>query len=179
MKWIAFFSMSGSEIVGVSQQLGRYPDVVVTNRITLEGVDQQLLDTIDPSNFIMILNKPSVQDYITALDHVNATQLNALITLHGYLRVIPAGVCKSFNIVNGHPGLITTYPELKGKDPQARAITHPIIGSVLHEVTAGVDEGPIIDVASCDNLHHTVDGVTQQLRHLSQALWVKHLKNRL
>ena len=42
-----------------------------------------------------------------------------LITLHGYLRIIPENICKQCkHIYNGHPGLINMYPELKGKDPQ-------------------------------------------------------------
>ena len=31
MNWIAFFSQTGSEIVELSKQLGRKPDLVVTN----------------------------------------------------------------------------------------------------------------------------------------------------
>jgi folate-dependent phosphoribosylglycinamide formyltransferase PurN len=46
---------------------------------------------------------------------------DAIVTLHGWLRVIPAYVCERSRIYNGHPGLITKYPELKGKDPQVRA----------------------------------------------------------
>ena len=34
----------------------------------------------------------------------------------------PGEVCEKRNIYNGHPGLITQYPQLKGKDPQQKAI---------------------------------------------------------
>ena len=45
---------------------------------------------------------------------------NTLITLNGWLRIVPPDKCAKYNIYNGHPGLITKYPELKGKDPQQR-----------------------------------------------------------
>ena len=32
--WIAFFSQTGSEIVNISQALGREPDLIVTNKRT-------------------------------------------------------------------------------------------------------------------------------------------------
>ena len=59
---------------------------------------------------------------------------------------MPPGVCDAFEIYNGHPGLITKYPELKGKDPQERSFKqYETAGAVLHKVTAGVDEGDVID----------------------------------
>jgi len=70
----------------------------------------------------------------------------AIITLHGWLRIMPKEICERFSIFNGHPGLITEYPELKGKDPQIRALkgNYPVMGCVLHKVVAGVDEGKVI-----------------------------------
>ena len=32
MKWIAFFSQTGSEIVNISRAIDRWPDLVVTNK---------------------------------------------------------------------------------------------------------------------------------------------------
>ena len=71
---------------------------------------------------------------------------NAIVTLHGWLRIVPPYVCERSKIYNGHPGLITKYPELKGKDPQEKAfkLKHKTIGCVLHKVSAGVDEGKIV-----------------------------------
>ncbi len=179
MKWVTLFSMSGSEICNVSEQLGRFPDLVITNKHTFENIDTRLLDHMNNKQLVVVPNKPTTQEYMTALDIIGASPLDSLITLHGYLRVIPPDICNMYNIINGHPGLITTYPELKGKDPQARAVHHPIIGSVIHQVTAGVDEGPVINAVSCDNIYHTIHGVTQQLKQLSQKLWVEFLSTRL
>ena len=33
MKWIAFFSQTGSEIVELSKSIGRKPDLLVTNNV--------------------------------------------------------------------------------------------------------------------------------------------------
>ena len=73
---------------------------------------------------------------------------NPIITLHGWLRIMPPEICNRYEIYNGHPGLITKYPELKGKDPQMRAWEgdYEFCGSVLHRVTEGVDEGEIINL---------------------------------
>jgi folate-dependent phosphoribosylglycinamide formyltransferase PurN len=175
-RWVAFFSMSGSEIYNVSRMLGRFPDAVVTNRTTLEGVHQELLDVLEPHQLIMIPNRPSVEEYDTAIRDVGVKPTETLVTLHGYLRIVPSSVCDVYEIINCHPGQIKKYPELKGKDPQRRAINHSTIGTVLHRVTAGVDEGPILSSASCFNKWNTEEGVTHKLKELSAHLWIDLLR---
>jgi len=57
--WIAFFSQTGSEIVNISQALGREPDLIVTNdrpdhlRKINEGIEL----------CYMMPNKPTLEDY--------------------------------------------------------------------------------------------------------------------
>lgn len=65
---------------------------------------------------------------------------------------------------------------MRGKDPQRRAINHATIGTVLHRVTAGVDEGPILTSASCYNKWKTEEGVTEKLKEMSAALWIDLLR---
>lgn len=79
----------------------------------------------------------------------------SLITLNGYMGILPADVlqnlsergCKVYNI---HPAPIQLYPELRGKDPQERMYEgiqkglYKFIGVVIHEVDAGVDTGKIV-----------------------------------
>lgn len=177
--WVAFFSMTGGEICNVSKLLNRAPDVIVTNRQDLEGVHDDLLSLIEPHQLIIIPARPSIEEYEAAIRESCAHTSDILVTLHGYLRIVPPAICERYEIINCHPGLITTYPELKGKDPQKRAALYPVIGTVLHRVTAGVDEGPVISSASCDNVYQTVDGVTHQLKYLSSGLWVELLRNKL
>ena len=140
MKWIALFSQTGSEIKALSEYTGKYPDLIFTNNPNRE----QWVDN-HPHAFRM--KHDLIMDYLNTLENKDV-----LITLHGYLRIIPSDICEKFEIVNGHPGLITEYPELKGKDPQER-ITEEMdwIGSVCHKVTAGVDEGPVLTQSMVKN----------------------------
>jgi folate-dependent phosphoribosylglycinamide formyltransferase PurN len=173
-KWIAFFTMSGSEIYNVSHRLRRMPDLVVTNRTTLEGVNEKLLEKLSPDQLLMVPNKPTAEEYFTAIAETGSSDV--LITLHGYLRIVPRIVCDTYEIINCHPGLITQYPELKGKDPQARSINYPTIGTVLHRVTAGVDEGPVLMNASCDNVYFNETTITHKLKQMSENLWIELLR---
>lgn len=177
--WIAFFSMTGGEICEVSRKLKRSPDIIITNRTDFEGVHADLLGLVEPHQLIMIPNRPSIDEYEAAIREVGVYDSDVLITLHGYLRIMPRELCEKYEIINCHPGLITTYPELKGKDPQKRSVYHPVIGTVLHQVTAGVDEGPVISSASCDNVYRTEASITHQLKYMSCGLWVELLRNKL
>ena len=139
--WIAFFSQTGSEITEIAKSLNKWPDVIITNErpSNLRAINPDLLEK---NLLVTIPNKPSEEDLKEILDYYK----DPVITLHGWLRIMPPRICESYNIFNGHPGLITEYPELKGKDPQMRALKgeYPVMGCVLHKVVAGVDEGKII-----------------------------------
>ena len=99
------------------------------------------------------------------------------------MNIVPADICNEFKIYNGHPGLINYYPELKGKDPQERAwesiINYQFVGSVIHRVTAGVDEGPIIcyqkvNSSSCISLVSTFS----ILKLTSLDSWIDFFNNK-
>jgi folate-dependent phosphoribosylglycinamide formyltransferase PurN len=74
---------------------------------------------------------------------------------------------------NLHPGLITEYPELKGKDPQARVNSedHDHVGVVIHKVTPGVDEGEVLLVCSEANVYSDTNAVTEQLHKMASDTW--------
>lgn len=172
--WIAFFSQTGSEIVDIARSLKKWPDVIITNErpadlrtINPEILEQDLLVTTS--------NKPSAEELLEILAYYN----DPIVTLHGWLRIMPANICESFNIFNGHPGLITEYPELKGKDPQIRAFKgkYPIMGCVLHKVTAGVDEGRIIAEERFNAFNITEEDMWKVTRDRSLYLWCQFLKN--
>ena len=173
--WIAFFSQTGSEIADISHKLGKWPDVIITN----ERPDH--LRTIDPrvekQGYFTWSNKPTEEDYIELFE----VYPEAIVTLHGWLRIVPEYVCERSEIYNGHPGLITKYPELKGKDPQIRAFEgkFPTIGCVIHKVVAGVDEGDILfeDEIPANNLE--VDDIFRILKDRSYRLWCIFLKDKL
>ena len=139
-RWIALFSQTGSEIVDISKKIGRWPDTIITNTTDYNKIHPR----IQQKGFIKL---SQTQARTLNILHKYA-QYKDLITLNGWLRIVPPEICEPYNIINGHPGLITRYPELKGLDPQERFWAnkdkYDYYGSVVHEVTADVDEGEIL-----------------------------------
>jgi folate-dependent phosphoribosylglycinamide formyltransferase PurN len=166
--WVAFFSQSGKEIVDIATKLERWPDLIVTNDrpSKIRQIDRRIV------NCKVIKNRPSVEDY-QLLEFYN----NPIITLHGWLRVVPPSICSKYEIYNGHPGLITEYEELKGKDPQVRAFQgkYPTIGSVIHKVVEGIDEGDIVSEGSISSDNLDLENTFLKLREVSLILWLKFL----
>jgi folate-dependent phosphoribosylglycinamide formyltransferase PurN len=147
--WITFFSQTGTEIHNLSNELGIYPDLIVTNKLDLKDINKGLLHTtqfreqkLNKTILTFLPSKPVTSNYIKILNNFK----NPLITLHGYLRIIPKEICEQYEIYNLHPGLINKYPSLKGFNPQERAFTsgYKEAGCVIHKVTPGVDEGEIV-----------------------------------
>ena len=175
--WIAFFSQTGSEIVDISKSLKRWPDVIVTNErparlrtINAEILEQDLLVTTT--------NKPTEKELLEIIEYYD----NPIITLHGWLRIIPPNICENFYVYNGHPGLITDFPELKGKDPQKRAFEdrekYKFIGSVIHKVIPEVDEGEILYESCLLNAYTTEAAVVDACRRISLNIWKQFFTER-
>lgn len=172
--WVPAFSQTGKEIADIVDLLKCTPTYIVTNapeekidpRIFSYGVEIRRL----PS-------KPSADQYFAAFPR----ELNAIITLHGWLRIIPAEVCDAFDgrILNGHPALLTEYPSLKGKDKQEDVAGNPAqyekIGSVIHKVTSQLDEGEILYSCSRKNTSTDISSAYSLLRETSLQTWLNCL----
>ncbi len=172
--WIAFFSQTGGEIGTLILDLKHKPDLIVTNRSDISDIDILLKRSIeDGSNIALIPNKPASSDYFNILDRYD----NPLVTLHGYLRIIPYKVCEKYEMYNLHPGLITEYPELKGKDPQLRAYEggYEKGGCVIHRVTADVDCGEIISSYPVDIKGCSLRRIYSDLKAAALILWKEFL----
>lgn len=169
--WIALFSQTGSEIANLSRELDRKPDYTFYNRRDFSNVKVDDYAQSDHDNIMNWLRKLKLSDYI--------------ITLHGYLRIIPEDVCLMHEgfIFNGHPAAIDLYPELKGKDPQERTWNererYPIIGSVVHAVSPRVDDGRIISSVHYSNRASTKDELYSMLKKSSLESWLWCLGRRL
>jgi folate-dependent phosphoribosylglycinamide formyltransferase PurN len=170
----SIFSQTGSEIVEVSKLLGRWPDLIVTNE------RPEHLRKIHPAlegKVCFVENNPTEEELSMILSQYG----NPLVTLHGWLRIMPPYICNRFEIYNGHPGLITEYPELKGKDPQQKAFDLGLdfSGCVIHKVTEGVDEGEILQSRKVSIKRLEIAELFRILHSISISLWVEFLKNKL
>ena len=137
-RWVAFFSHTGTEIYNLSNRLKRVPDRIVVNKSPGdETINEDLLWLINSNNIDLVYtkNRPDAEDYDRLIkDH------DSVVTLHGWMRIVPAVICGSYKIYNLHPGLITKYPELKG---EAMCSGTPLVatdGGALPEVTGADGE---------------------------------------
>ena len=169
--WVALFSQTGSEIVDLALHFNRWPDIIITN---------------NKENNIHPLIKSRVTHTVT---EAQAKTLNILddtatrydlITLHGWLKIVPESKCCKYDIYNGHPGIITEYPELKGKDPQQRFFDekykYNYYGSVVHKVVPEVDSGEIVSECKRFNTITTIDQAFDNLRSTSLTAWIDFLQ---
>ena len=178
--WVTFFSQSGSEIYNISNALGRYPDAIITNKQDLSQTNADLINLtkfreqkLNTTIFHQIPQKPELNDYTAILNKF----VNPLITLHGYLRIIPKEICDKYEIFNLHPGLINKFPNLKGFNPQERAFTsgYKEAGCVIHKVTPGVDEGEIVATGEINIEDLTLTQVYTGLHDCAFNVWKNFL----
>lgn len=171
-RWIAMFSHTGSEIVNISNRLGTSPDTIITN-------NQPGTDVIHEGirDVVYTKSKPVAEDYETLFED------DPIVTLHGWMRIVPGSVCDNHEIYNLHPGLIDDYPELKGKDPQQQVfdmLNPPAhVGCVIHRATACLDDGPIIMSRRVVNHYATPNTLIKALHEMAGDMWVDFFENRL
>ena len=189
MKWVAFFSQTGSEIVNISRAINRWPDLVVTNKQDDKTTHVELVQRIRQTDIELLVlpNWPKEIDYTRAADKLNYSILNedwkkdVFVTLHGYLRTLPPHFTRSSNIFNGHPGLITKHPELKGLNPQKKAWSenHIRVGCVIHKVIPELDSGEVVAEKMIHNNFETFIDLLDALHVASSELWINFLNDRL
>ena len=189
MKWVAFFSQTGSEIVNISKTIGQWPDVIVTNKQSRFGINDELISVVESTinRYVTLPEFPKEIDYLKVADILGYSILDekwqdeVLITLHGYLRILPPDFTKSSNIFNGHPGAIHIHPELKGLNPQKKAWkeNHIRVGCVIHKVIPELDDGPIVEKCLINNNFETFIDFVDALHVASSELWINFLNERL
>lgn len=177
-KWVALFSQTGSEIANLAKALGRWPDEIFTNNNNTDQWHPDIVRSRDAR--IKVMSHNGIQETISHWSEI----YNMTITMHGYLRILDENICNlPCDIYNGHPAPIDLYPELKGKDPQKRIWqsinNYPIIGSVVHRVIAGVDEGKIVKSVHYTNRCSTEEELFEKLRQASLEAWTFFMKEKL
>lgn len=174
--WICYYSQTGTEIYNLSNAIGIYPDAIVTNGSNLEAMNKDLLAQIqfrehklNRTLLYFLPHKPVTSDYEKILSRYN----NPVITLHGYLRIIPKEICEKYEIYNLHPGLINKFPSLKGFNPQERAFRegYKLAGCVIHRVVPEVDAGEILLSQGISIEGMTLPQVYHTLHNVALDLW--------
>jgi folate-dependent phosphoribosylglycinamide formyltransferase PurN len=178
--WTAMFSRTGYELYCIIKVLKLLPTQIICNRKPQkEGIDERFWNFLKDQDYdiTFVTKSPSVEEYDLFLQPPE----RHLITLHGWMRIVPPPICEKFDIYNGHPGDIVTYPELKGKDPQQKAhsLGHKTLGTVIHKVIPEVDNGPVISTAKINNTFHDVDSISIALREESIFLWTEFIKQKV
>lgn len=172
--WIAMFSHTGTEIARLAKKLGRVPDRVITNQDVGNYSDE--FKSMLVGDVVNCAKTPTAADYQRLF-----SRGHPVITLHGWMRIVPDDVCEYNEIYNLHPGLVTKYPSLVGKDPQSRAWKekHKYAGCVLHRCTSELDGGPIIAKKWFHNKYDEYKDFDNRLREVSIELWTKTLTSLL
>lgn len=178
LPWIAFISQTGSEVVDISESLGITPKYILSNN--KNKISDRTHKFIYDNRITLIISPFHVEE--KNYNFIKFLPID-LITLNGFLKILPGEFCEENQgkIFNGHPGLITRYPELKGKDPQLRAYkgNYPYVGSVIHKVTPIVDDGEVIVVEEVKRKGgETLDEIYNILRSTSLESWKKFFKLR-
>ena len=182
-KWVALFSHTGSEIVKISKAIGKIPTKIITNQKPNANIHPDIKKF---PNIIYAKNTPSTSDYNYLFEDVS----DALISLHGWMRIIPGDICKDYEIWNLHPGLITEYPELKGKDPQKRVFEnsetinrgvkeYSKVGCVIHRAIAEVDAGSVYMERSTQNSFSGPADLEAGLHDMAGSMWEDFLNHKL
>lgn len=162
----------------ICNSVKRKPDCIITNT-------SQQSSFIDSSNAHIRIRLNS-EDKITSkiydqLFSIVGDADNVVVTLHGWMKIIPAGVCNKWVMYNGHPGDIVKFPQLKGKDPQLKAYNLKLkfSGSVIHRVTPEVDGGEIVARNTCVINSNTLDTYIETLHRHSVSLWCDNIEKLL
>lgn len=171
--WVCCFSQTGTEIYNISKMIRREPDVIVTNKPIdkIDTINKNLADEYF-EKILFLPKKPEQDEYITAFPE------NSVITLHGYLRIIPPTICDSFEIYNSHPAPLTMYPELKGKDPQRRIYENKLTfgGNTIHRCTAELDSGEIMSEESFNVKGYDENTIIALTHKKASYLWCTFLR---
>jgi phosphoribosylglycinamide formyltransferase-1 len=176
--WGVLVSQTGSEVIAIAKEIGFLPSLLVTNRLTKIPQDNLRFFGENGVTIKTIPFKPTLEDYLFP-----ELLEKKLITLHGFLRIVPAGFFDKYlgRIYNGHPALITRYPELKGfnkqEDIAGNQEKYPLCGSVIHEVIPELDSGAIAAAIETDNTAKTIDEAYSLLRGTSLQSWKFFFEN--
>jgi len=174
MRVLVFTSRSGSDGIWLSEKTCWVGGFVTNNS------DSSVIEYAKSRNikvFILPRN-PQLSDYNLYIDEWGKEYTHCF--LMGWMRIIPPEICNCLNMYNLHPGDIFVYPELRGKDPQEKALKLGLknTGVVIHRVVPEVDSGEIIlrRTLWIEN-NETLDSLTNKLVELGRKAWIEFVSN--
>lgn len=182
--WYPLFSHSGTETLElINCKQGFKPKQILTNQTNLGKINPGLNLSVIGENRVIVMPHKLVMRHIKTYSDVFKDD-TILVTLHGYTGIIPAEIIDlpNVSVYNVHPGDIIKYPELRGRDPQAKAINLNLdsTGVVIHEVDAGIDTGtPILRKQYQIMPNTTINQLVVDLRNISVDLWIDFLTDKL
>lgn len=114
-----------------------------------------------------------------ALHQALITAKADIVCLAGFMRILTADFVRKWEgrMLNIHPSLL---PKYKGLDTHARALAagDQIHGCTVHEVTAALDDGPILGQATIDIRHDdTAETLASRLLPLEHRLYPAVLRH--
>lgn len=180
VKWLSFVSQTGGEALNIYNTLKRL-DIDIQLTIATNHPENLKADISEHRDIIVVIlpTSPNSSDYEEVINRNNFD----IITLNGWLRIIPQDIANKYVIYNGHPGNIIDYPELKGKDPQVRAFLRRLnpIGSIIHKVDPEVDSGEVLlhtyKVVNYGELSY--NDFCDTLKTMSLDLWINFFLDNL
>lgn len=175
-KWYSLFSHTGKETENIRNQCRKVQlEAALTTNLQYEG----------SLPYVKLISGRYVNEWLMESENVEP---GSVITLNGYMRILPAEVLdylhsKNCRVYNIHPAPIWLYPELRGKDPQERLYTgiqegkYACIGIVIHEIDSGVDTGKVVywkcQIADPDM---TLDQLYEELHAMGTNAWIDYLE---
>lgn len=177
VKWYSLFSHTGKETENLWRQLYRqlHLETAITNNNDYNG----------PLPCIKLTSPGLINEWLTEPGNVEP---GSIITLNGYMRIIPEEVINYLHsigcrLLNIHPAPIQLYPDLRGMDPQERLYEgiqsgkYHYIGVVIHDVDAGVDTGSIVSWSTeFADPNMSKDELYQRLHDIGTKLWLEVFK---
>ena len=133
------------------------PVIVISNKPNAGGLAKAASYAVPASAIDHRIYGPDREIFERAVDAELRAAGVELVALAGFMRVLTPWFVNTWagRLINIHPSLLPKYP---GVDTHKRCLEagDAVHGCTVHQVTAGVDEGPVIGQAEID----VVDGDT-------------------
>lgn len=178
---IMLFSQTGKECLEIINHFKQFPAALVLHQNKRLKVCEELANTPGINRYTLPV-KPTVSDYLKIFSRFD----NPIISLHGYLRLIPKEISENFFLVNGHPGLVQysiggNLDIIKGLDAQEtlwkNRENYQAVGSIVHQVIPETDSGRIESIDIRKNTAETKDEMYSLLRKTSLQSWIQFFEN--